>query len=390
MSDPSSWFIDQLALKTSEPKMFFTIGGSDYSARVTKWPKFNRTATQLKSVGLNIPLANIDGTLNQYYENTYLIPSSAILEIGFTHPNSGEERLKLYSGFLKDVGYSEKVCTLKLEDRLADFHTKIVGESNNPIQFSSENPARSAWTLCTCYGELSSIESSSNPDIDYDTWNAWSNVFSENGTVTATNYEGEKVKEALSRLAKYTDSKIFVDGDGKLVFKGFTEVSSIDVTLGDGIVKLKIDVESRRLINKQIINFDYAVDSDYWASNVFDQASTSVNTFGLHENIIEDETIWYTNTVSALGQAQRLTSLFQAPPKRFVIDTGLTPLHIGIGDTVRLVDSFFNITSASGWAVTKQTIDMQSGAVQLEVDEAVSANAFYLDVSDLDGDDLLL
>ena len=609
MSDPSSWFIEQLALKTSAPKMFFTIDGSDYSERVTKWPKFNRTATQLKSVSLKIPLANVDGALNQYYENTYTIPSSATLEIGFEvnnfpsddrllarwnfdegsghnlsdvtgngfdatesssfdwswvtsgiaghsidfpvtsdyhftfpdglvevgddsfavsiwcNPNSagtetaprmfgikssvgsvginfgflfgkfaakiafnnginiqyaqtdvstydrnalyhvvynvasqqiqniivdkvdititysgtnwtaipvshigGEsvvnkgwegpldeirvysgnltldeaialndhptavpsEKLKLYSGFLKDVGYADKICNLKLEDRLADFHTKVVGESNNPVQFPSENPALSAWTLCTCYGELSSIESNSNPDIDYDTWDLWSNVFSENGTVTETNYKGEKVKEALSRLAIYTDSKIFVNGEGKLVFKGFTEVSSIDITLDQEILKAKVDVESKRLVNKQIINWDYSVDSDYWASNVFDQASTSVNTFGLHENILEDESIWYSNSVSALGQAQRLTTILQTPPKRFLINTGLAPLHMQIGDTVRLVDSFFNVTSASGWAVIKQTIDLNAGIVQLEVDEAIVAGAFYLDVSSLDGDDLLL
>ena len=91
-----------------------------------------------------------------------------------------------------------------------------------------------------------------------------------------------------------------------------------------------------------------------------------------------------------MGQAQRSTTILQTPPKRFLIDTGLAPLHMQIGDTVRLVDSFFNVTSASGWAITKQTIDLNAGTVQLEVDEAVVANAFYLDVSDLDGNDLLL
>lgn len=602
MTNPSSWFVEQLALRSSKPKKFFTIGGSDYSARVTKWPKFNRTATQLKSVSLKVPLANVDGALNQYYENTYLIPSSANLELGFipenfpiddnlvgfwpldsnfldvtTNSNNGSatgtitfsdgvhgegavidgssgtainvdsnsamtvaevsissrvkfnatsgtqgifekstdgtvnksyllflanneltfrtvipgsgtnvdidipvnsaglgtndfhhivatfdgttkrvyvdnqlkasavhsytlvqsngpckigalfasayvlngiidevriydkalnaveinavynnpgarpsERLKLYSGFLKDVGYSDKLCNLKIEDKLSDFHIRVVGEGNNPIQFSSGNPAQHAWTLCTCYGGLSSIESSSNPDIDYAAWDTWSNVFSDNGTVTATNYEGEKITEALSRLAKYTDSKVFVNGDGKLVFKGFNEVSSVDITLNQEILKSKIDVETKRLVNKQIINWDYSVDSDFWQNNVFDQASTSVNTFGLHENIIEDETIWYTNSVSAVGQAQRLTSILQYPPKRFVVDTGLAPAHMEIGNTMRLVDSFFNITSTSGWTITKQEFDLQSGSMKFEIDEAIVANAFYLDISDLDGDDLLL
>jgi hypothetical protein len=61
-----------------------------------------------------------------------------------------------------------------------------------------------------------------------------------------------------------------------------------------------------------------------------------------------------------------------------------------LGDTVRLVDSFYDITSSSGWRLSEKTIDMDTGEVSVQTDEAMTVGAFYLDVSLLDGEDLLL
>ncbi|NIP51314.1 MAG: hypothetical protein GWN13_15375, partial [Phycisphaerae bacterium] len=61
-----------------------------------------------------------------------------------------------------------------------------------------------------------------------------------------------------------------------------------------------------------------------------------------------------------------------------------------IGETARFVDSFYNVTSASGWRIVEQQIDLQRCVIDIELDEATVLNAFYLDVSNLDGNEYLL
>lgn len=389
--DVSSWFVAQSLARASRPKRVFTVGGSDYSQRVTRWPSFKRTANEIKSINLSVPLANTDGGLNHFYENTYNMQQACAVQLGFTHPESGDELVTIYSGFLKNVSYSGKHCTLKLKDRLWSFTERKVGDSDNPVTFGTQLPSDVAWTLCTCYGELSAVQSTSNPDIDYDSFALWAATFSADTVQCQARYEGQKITEALERLGRMTDSAVWIEGDGKVTFRRFTEPDSRDFVLTrDEYTDLAIDVEGLRLQNRQHVYWDYAPASDYWQRSVVAEDDTSVNTFGVHEDVIKDPTVWYVNTDSALNLAQRKVLLLKQPPKRFDVKTGLVGIQHQLGETVRLVDPFCGITSGSGWRFVEQQIDLDRGQARYEMDEATTANAFYLDVSYLDGDDRLL
>ena len=108
------------------------------------------------------------------------------------------------------------------------------------------------------------------------------------------------------------------------------------------------------------------------------------------EEALMDESIWHVDSVSALGLSQRKVNLLRSPPKRFEIITGLYGIQRQISETVRLVDSFYGVTSASGWRLVGNYYDTDRGIITRYLDEATVMNGFYLDVSDLDGDDLLL
>jgi len=124
--------------------------------------------------------------------------------------------------------------------------------------------------------------------------------------------------------------------------------------------------------------------------NVVSVRSLSITSYGLHENILQDESIWFCDSVSALNLAQRLSARYQYPPKMFKVTTGLWGLYRDIGETVRLVSSFYNITSASGYRIVEIIYDMEQGKTTFVMDDSAISNAFYLDVSTLDGTDLLL
>jgi len=357
--DVTSWFVDQTRQVGSEPK------------RVFKNPR--------------VSLANADGDLNLFFENTYTLVNTCTLEIGFTHPTSGDELITVFTGFLKDVNYPRKECITLMKDRLLEFTQKKVGESDVPVEFTNELPSDIAWTLCTCYGELST-DSATNPDIDYDSFLEWAGIFSVDNILCDAYYDGQKVTEALTSLSKMTDSAIWVEGDGKVNFKRFTNASSFDIVLSvdDEILDLTIDVESQRLVNRQSVGFDYAQESDYWQKTVFAQNTTSVNTFGLNEETIEDESIWFNTSGSALNLAQRKVSLLSSPPKLFTLKIPLVGIYMQLGETVRLVDSFYGITSVDAWAITEYEYNMNTDQMQFVVDGAATLTPFILDVTELD------
>lgn len=590
--DVSSWFLDQTARPSPPVIRRFTIGTSDYTERVTQFPSFKRTANEIRSVSINLPLANADGALNHFYQETYKIPNTCTLEIGITldapagdygflkhtgqtgsftpgnvvfgyYPGSSspsaagtvvfdgedvlylsgltsgtfvdgmivcessyggelvvggdcasdsfacdfanwvydaendeydhtpglgynlyqdcgveknkfyksvftvknysaggvsavvgsmvagarrtadgtyidiimtdssvnsrhnfqstlsdfagsvddislmqilnatladgsivttsDEYIKVFTGFLKDIQYSEKKCTLKIKDRLWDFYERKVGDPDAHVDIGSTIPSDIAWTLCTCYGGLSGVASTSNPDIDYAKFLTWAAQFSQDNILMTANYQGVTVAEALNRLGRMTDSAVWIEGDGKLNFVKFVEPSSLDITFTrDEFADIMIDVESLRVVNRHYTNFDYSVTSEYWTKTVFAQSSLSVDSFGLYEQQSKDETIWYVDSVGALGLSQRKVNLLKDPPKRFQFRGGLYGVHKQLGETVRLVDSFYEITSASGWRLVEAKFDTNRAQMQFNLDEATVMNAFYLDVSDLDGDDLLV
>lgn len=387
----SSWFVDQLQAKFTSPKRVLTLGGSDYSPRVAKWPVIRRHSSLVKSVNLTVPLANDDGGMNYFYEQVYAIPKTLTLDFGYTHPTSGDELITLYTGQLKNVKYSQNKLNLIVKDKFDEFVKRKVGDSDAVVTFSHEIPSEIAWVLVTSYGQLDSTTSTSNVDINYSSFLTWAEQFSTNAVIASARYDGNKVSNAIKSLGSMMDSAIYIEGDGKLRFEKFVEPNSLDSVINENqIFDLLISVDTKRVINKHWVYWDYAQESDYWQNKVFAIDSVSVDSFGLQEEIAKDENIWFVDSISALNLAQRKVSLLKQPPKSFEVKTGVVTLHRQLGETLKIVDSFYNITSGSGWRFIEEQIDMDKGKVGYFLDEATVQNAFYLDVSTLDMDDYLL
>jgi hypothetical protein len=389
--DVTSWFYDQCQEKSAQPKKVFMIGDSDYSDGVLKWPTFKRIANRIVASKATIRLDNADGEMNYFHERLWSMPNTCSVQLGFTHPTSGDELLTLFSGEIKEVKYNNAAINIHLRDRFWGLTEKKVGDSADPAIFSSQIPSDIAWTLCASYGQLSGVQSDSNPHIDWDSFNAWAEQFSTDSIEMEARYKGIKTAEALERLGKMTDSAIWTEGDGKLYFKRYTEPDSLDFLIDqDQFSDLEIKIDGLRPVNKAWVYGGYSPSSNYWQINVFNVDTTAVNTYGLHEEVFKDDTIWYVNSASAQNLAQRIVLKLKYPPKRFKIKTTMIGMHRQIGETVRLVDSFYAINSGTGWRYDEITVNVDTGGFTYAMNEAIAGNAFYLDYSDLDGDDLLL
>jgi hypothetical protein len=365
-----------------EPDRVFTVGTSDYSARVIKWPSIKRSTNQLKSTRVKIDLANTDQHFNNFYNNLYSIPNTCQITC---------DSYTLFTGFLKDVQYKQDKCSLTMRDKLSDLETKKVGDSTTVVSFAPQIPSDIAWTLCTCYGALDNVASTNNADIDYAAFLLWAETFSIDSIECEANYDGQKVSEALQDLSEITNSDIWIDRIGKVQFKARIDVSSNDALVNnDYIADLVINIAGNKLITDQYVYGAYSGDNNKWGIIVHHSNPTFVNSYGTYEDIIKKENIWHQNSTYAINLAQKKIAQYGEPPIEFNVKCPMALIDTTIADRIRLVDSFYSVTSASVWRVSEEKINIEAGTIEFSLDGAKSLEPFYLDVSLLDGNDLLL
>lgn len=386
----TQWFLDQLALSTSEPKKVLLVDDIDYSDIVLRWPQIKRKTQKLKSVDIAISLDNTNKALNGWQIDVFTVPKKCAIKFGFTHPTTGDELITLYTGYITDVKYKDTGCQLKAKDRLADFYGKIIGDTVTPVTFSSQNPADIAWDICTTYGDLDDTQSAANTDIDWDKFVTWKAIFTTDAITCAANYEGEKISKVLENLAKMTDSAIWIGGGGKVIFQRFLEADSEDFTITRaGLIDLEIDVDLLRMVNSQTVFYDYNTTTNTWDSTANHDNADSITTFGERADIVKDKTVWFTTLLSAENLAQRRVELLAKPPKMFTIDAPLTNITKEVGETLRIVDDFYDATDEQGFRIAEHAINLDRDRIKYIADTAVTGNPFILDFSKLDWDDRL-
>ncbi len=377
----TSWFIDQTQLKTASPVRKLTIAGSDYSSRVVKWPSIRRAYSDIRPANIAVDLANEDQALNFFRSEPPKLLAECQLKMGYTHPTSGDELITLYSGDVDRVLYQKGALKIEMLDKFKQLTERVVGSSNSPTLYTGSNylPSDLAWWLCTSHGGLSTITSTSNPDIDYASFTEWAAVFSGDSIYVQSRFEGPKVTEALRKVARYTDSGIWVEGD-KVTFARFAEAGSVEtVVTGGSIIDLSLSIDDSTVVNKQHVYADYDSTSRYWKLDIIDVDSTSVNSYGLHEEIEKDASIWYVSSATALNMAQRRVLFGGSPYQEYNLMLPLVTLPRQIGEMLRIDDDFLSVTSGEAWRIMEYSLDMDRGRMDVKADSSRIAQPFILD-----------
>lgn len=387
----TSAFINETGLSNPRTKKTFTISGSDYSSYVTKWPRIKRRWDSPKPISVTITLANDEQTFNFFNVSPVKLMEDCELKLGFEYAAGSEELLSHFNGTVERVKFNHGKCSLVLTDHLKPLSEKLLGDNETPLDFTTSNYLVSdlAWYMVTSHGGFSAIANSSNPDIDYESFEQWSNVFSSDNVRVNALFDGIKITEGLRKVAKLTRSAIYMK-DGKLSFSRFTIVNTYtsiideDVSLG-----IELALDDATITNNQIVNAAYNVDSDSFAITVNDEATASVNSFGLRENISEDRAVWYVDSVSALNLAQRITFTRAIPFADYSVISGLALIHRQIGETISFTEEFFG-AGGEAYRILAHELDMHKETVKIGMDATTLLNAFKLDISVLDGTDTLL
>jgi len=386
----TSWFVSQAQAYQSEPIRKFTIGSSDYSAYVTRWPSFRTQWDQIRPGNLTISLANDEQQLNFFESDKVNMVNTCALSIGFTHPSSGDELLTMFEGTLDRVKIKKGICTLIFTDKFKQLSERLLGSQDAPVDYTTSNylPSDLAWYMVTSYGGLSSVQSTSNPDIDYNSFLDWAKIFSGDNVRLNGRFTGAKVTEGLRKIARITRSGIF-RYDNKIAFRRFSLVDSLQTTINhSNLLDSELVISERDIVNKQHVMFDYSVTSRYHQKTVIEQGSASVNSFGLKESIEKDSNLWYVDSVSALNLAQRVIQVKKLPYNSLQATTGMEGILRQIGEMIVFTDEQMGITSDS-YRIMASRYNIDRGTVTFTIDASQVNNAFILDVSTLDGPDVL-
>lgn len=384
----TSWFIDQtLAQRPASIVRKFTIGTSDYSDRVVNWPTIQRKWDLPQSVALSVTLNNHDGQFNGIYSDPLEMRNSCDFSMGFTHPTSGDETISLYTGTITRVRFAGGQVTLSLRDKFKQFSERSVGDRDSPAVFSGGTylPSDVAWTVITSYGGFSSVQSTSNPDINWDSFQSWAAVFSENSIFTDARFDGQKTTECLRKLSRYTQSAIYIEED-KLTFKRFLTIDANVTSLGpDELMdSFSVEIDDSTVINRQYCWGGYDPDARSWSIQGIDADSGSVNSYGLREEIEKDQNVWYTTSAAAIDYSQRIITTRAEPTKRLVNNAGLQLLPRQIGETISVVDSFMAISDE--FRIMEYAMSMETGRGSYKIDNTQTFQPFRLDISTLNNE----
>ncbi len=379
--DVSTLFTEQAASPTPTVVRELLIGTSDYSSRVTRWPKITKKWNDIRPTVLTIGLANEDQAFNFLRDDPTNLRSIVDVKMGFFIPASdANELVTLFSGTIDRVKFARGQASISVQDKIKPFTERIAGSSDVPVEFVGSNylPSDIAWWLCTSFGGLSAVESTSNVDIDFESFSEWANVFSEDSVFVQARYEGKKVNEALRSLGRYTGSTISVENN-KLTFNRFTAISSENTNLDTEIKAVSLLVDDSIIMNRFHTFADYDVSSDVWNMDVLAENSISVESYGLRELVEKDKTIWYADSVSALNFSQRMISTNGIPFDQYEIEIPLVALSRQLGESITFTDSFFGEDSVSVYRIMKYRIDVDRGGMSLTVDKSQSLTPFVLD-----------
>jgi len=399
MLDASSSFLATLQENHLRPERrllvdISTTDGSSYwfnnvdvSERVIKWPKFKHSWNDFAPNNTKVTLSNADGFFNRLHADGLHLTRDAKIQLGLD-----AEYLTLFQGNIDRLNYSKGRVDLNITDKWDKLTRRLIGTDETPVEFSDPSSIYYAhdiaWTLVTCYGGYSSTQDSSNPDIDYSSFNSWTAAMSSDAVRMGGEFRGEKVSEALTVLGKLADTAIYVDHNNKLSFKRFSIADTLVNSFTPGqFIATSVVVDENEIQNKVFVNADWNTGSDTHETVVIIADSASVNSYGPYEVLFDEEILWLVGSSSAQSLGQRRTNLYGVPHKEVDLSTTLYGLGPEVGDPINIYDPQTLING--GYRVLEKTVDLEKLLVGLSVHNVTLVDAFVLDYSALDSSDIL-
>jgi hypothetical protein len=375
--DVSSWFIAQSRREQTAPVRRFTLGGSDYSQRVLRWPVVRFRTDTIDLGTTQVVLSNIARDFQFLVDSGTALTDSCELSLGFTHPESGEERLSLFVGAPSHLGFTRDGRELRLQmqgktKRLTDTALGTDTQSGG-IDFtgSAHLPADLAWTLVTCYGGMADVRSVSNPDIHYAEWEAWRDENVVRDLRVKAYLRGERIFQVLNALA-VMDARTITFRNTRLRFGGkYQPFGSVNPELpGDHVLELRVTLDPARITNHFFVEAGYDPGTGVFLAQLTRVNTASMEIFGQRSARFSSRGVWFATGNDGRYLAEDQVRFGRRPRPAVTVRTPLARgLEYSAGEVITLTHSHFGWTQRP-FRVVEQAIDLDDGSVALQLEAA--------------------
>lgn len=383
----SSLFEFQMGLTnpTSTVRQFL-FGGNDITDRVINFPPLTKNAESPVGQSIAIVFENADGFFNTLTSSKTQMILPGEMKYGFAVAANTSDTITLFKGTLNRASYTLNRVTLTFQDNLAGLKKRRVGNSTTAVLMpSSSNPADILWSVVTSYGLLSNITSTSNPDIDYASWLEWKGVLAEESYLFSGQFQGDTVINILTDMQKITDSTITVNENNQITTTRWTTPASPAATVThDDIIDIGMTITDNDIVNKASIGFGYNVSSESFEGFNTAVNTSSVNSYGLQQTIMDFNTSWHDLTASAGNLAQRITFRRDAPNIEISCTIPLNHVNLQVGDEVGVVTSVFSMNAV--FNLVEKTVNIENYTMKLKLSEGLSKAAGVLGTFILDSE----
>jgi hypothetical protein len=297
----------------------------------------------------------------------------------------------VFRGRVTEAQFTDGECAIEVVDKFHQLYESIFGSDDQPIRLTAYFPSSLAFNLIGSAG-LSSVPSSHNPDIDYESFTSWDTTFRDAITRMSTNYTGQRPTEILKEISQLTNSAIYIDHgveNSKIKFGklSIADDSKINFVNDEDLISAKVRVSLDDVVNRQVIFADYSVNSNFHRVTVNDRSLASYSLYGKHEQIEKSNLVWFVNSTSAISAAQEIVLQSKDPPLYVDAKLPLTGLKYSISEKINIADSITNV--ADNFHIIGKKVDLDAGTVTITGRQTRVQSIFTLDFSKLDGSDIL-
>lgn len=354
----------------------FLYDSTDYTSMITK----NGLGTSRRDMNLStgkalVTLNNAGGWWNFLHQTNTALRDTA--EIQIYVDGDAANAYTLFKGLVWHPVFEGSTVTLTIKDHNGSFLDKKVGSNESPAewydnsipQFTTANAQ--VWRLLTTDGGLSSLESPSNPDIDYASFARWRDQhLTPNSYSIRGRPRGQSVSECLMIICQMTHSYIWINNDGYVEFAPPFEPGFSYDEGNTGSVKKPghgrdLEIRDDLILNNVTVRRGYASDTGNWTGSVNDSDATSIAQFGTFPKTIEGRIFWHRDATSATADRDATLANYAYPLKFLHLTAGFPAIMEGLGREITVSDTLKEISSESA-VVERIVYDLNTWEISIK------------------------
>ena len=379
----------------------FTFNNSVFSDRVVNFPPVSRAYKDVVSQPFVITLENASQLMNNIIEDRTNFRSEGEIAFGYQYNPSFADFGCVGKGVLINADYSDSTVRLNFKNKM-DILSQVFVSTDTTSQKgatfinSNWNPADLTFDILTTnsYGAgLDSTTTTSNTDIDYQSWVDWKNTFGSESIVVQgffpyqTNYV-----QALQGIAEITDSAIYVEANNKIYFRrnlvGTNSFSA--VVSGSDIISFEAKGDAYDMCNRYTVPVSFSVTSNQIvgpASTVTRDNTASINSYDVIRKQPTSNLIWYVDTAGAANLGDRIIFRRKEPEVALSVKTPLKYMQQQLGDLFYVNIDEVGLTDQP-YTLIANTIDIEENTMTLDLSVGHGIAISNVRVFELDDPDL--